>query len=67
MVCRKWDLGCPGVSKGVWGVAIGVWRVEKGSGMSKRGSVAAAPSWHFAILVNKLGKILKIFEQLDHI
>jgi hypothetical protein len=30
-------------------------------------SVAAAPSWHFAILVNKLGKILKIFEQLDHL
>ena len=30
-------------------------------------SVAAAPSWHFAILINKLGKILKIFEQLDHI
>ena len=30
-------------------------------------SVAAALSWHFAILVNKLGKILKIFEQLDHI
>ena len=30
-------------------------------------SVAAALSWHFAILVNKLGKILKIFEQLDHL
>ena len=30
-------------------------------------SVATALSWHFAILVNKLGKILKIFAQLDHI
>ena len=30
-------------------------------------SVAAAQSWHFAILVNKLGKIPKIFEQLDHL
>ena len=37
MVCRKWDLGCPRVSKGVWGVAIGVWHVEKGSGVSKKG------------------------------
>ena len=30
-------------------------------------SVAAAQSWYFAILVNKLGKIPKIFEQLDHL
>ena len=30
-------------------------------------SVAAAQSWHFAILVNKLSKISKIFEQLDHL
>ena len=30
-------------------------------------SVAAAPSWHFAILVNKFCKIMKLFEQLDHL
>jgi hypothetical protein len=30
-------------------------------------SVVAAPSWCFAILVNKFCKIMKIFEQLGHL
>src|ERR1700678_1579080 len=30
-------------------------------------SVAAALSWYFAILVNKICKIMRIFERLDHL
>ena len=40
-----------------------------GIGVSMRSgdSVVAALSWHFAILVNKICKIIKIFEQLDNL
>ena len=45
----------------LYGILVLFWTYLDGS------SVAVALSWFLAILVNKICRIMKIFEQLDHL